>query len=422
MEDTATIIIKICKYSAFALSFFYIFRAIYAVIGIFTVKHYDKAKAQNKIGIVIAARNESAVIGRLLESINRQTYPEKRRMTFVVADNCTDDGLTAKLARDGGAICYERFDSEHCTKGFALEYLFDRIKSDYGIDCCDAYVILDADNLLDSRYLEKMNEAFDAGEKIVTSYRMSKNFFSSWIAFSYGVHWMSTVLLEHRARSVLSVATRVQGTGYMFASELVRDGWHYTCLTEDREFAADAVLRGYNIGYCNEAIFYDEQPDNLKIALRQRLRWSKGHLRVCRAKSPALFRRIFRKPFSKESFVAFDMFLITVPESIIYMFIELVKLAALLFLPNPGELAVAMLTGTVCSYLAKSLLAVYVLIREYKRIPNPKPLKIAPYVLMSPLFHTIGKITLVIAMFLKVDWRPIPHTKSIGVDELRRSE
>lgn len=411
-------IITICGIAASVLSFFYIFRVIYGIIGLFKVKRYNKAAIYNKIGIVISARNESAVIGKLLDSINRQTYPKDKFQTFVVADNCTDDGLTASIARSKGAVCYERFDDKHCTKGYALEFLFEKIKNDFGIHSHDAYLILDADNLLDSAYLEKMNEAFSSGEKIVTSYRMSKNFFSSWISFSYGIHWLSTVLLEHRARSVLSVATRVQGTGYMFASELVEDGWHYTCLTEDREFAADAVLKGYNIGYCDEAIFYDEQPDSLKIALRQRLRWSKGHLRVCRAKTLVLLKKSLRKPFTKESFVAFDMCLITFPEALYYISFSLLKICAILFLPDAKALLLGIVVGAAGAYLAKCLLAVYVLISERRRIPGIKPLKIVPYVLMSPLFHTIGKLTLVTALFSNVDWKPIPHTKSLDVDEL----
>ena len=73
------------------------------------------------------------------------------------------------------------------------------------------------------------------------------------------------------------MATNIQGTGFLFASEIVKDGWKYTSLTEDRALTADCVVEGYEISYNDEAIFYDEQQVSLKVALRQRLRWSKGH-------------------------------------------------------------------------------------------------------------------------------------------------
>ena len=62
----------------------------------------------------------------------------------------------------------------------------------------------------------------------------------------------------------------------MFSNEIVKDGWKYTSLTEDRSLTADCVVEGYEISYNNDAVFYDEQPTDLKVALRQRLRWSEA--------------------------------------------------------------------------------------------------------------------------------------------------
>mgnify|MGYP002578746126 CR=1 FL=1 len=258
-----------------AMSCYY---TVYAIVGLFATRHFAPAKRRHRYAIVIAARNEEAVIGRLLESIRLQDYPSELLTVFVVADNCTDG--TAQAARSGGAVCYERCDPDHRTKGYALEYLFSCIARDYGTDAFEGYFVFDADNLLNRDYVSRMNEAFDAGERIVTSCRASKNFGNNWISASYALHWLRTVRMEHRARSVFGLATRIQGTGFLFASELVKNGWHYTSLTEDRAFTADAVAAGYPISYCDAAVFYDEQPVSLRIALRQRIRWAKGHLQA----------------------------------------------------------------------------------------------------------------------------------------------
>ena len=258
-----------------AMSCYY---TVYAIVGLFATRRFAPARRQHRYAIVIAARNEEAVIGRLLESIRLQDYPSELLTVFVVADNCTDG--TAQAARSGGAVCYERCDPDHRTKGYALEYLFSCIARDYGTDAFEGYFVFDADNLLNRDYVSRMNEAFDAGERIVTSCRASKNFGDNWISASYALHWLRTVRMEHRARSVFGLATRIQGTGFLFASELVKNGWHYTSLTEDRAFTADAVAAGYPISYCDAAVFYDEQPVSLRIALRQRIRWAKGHLQA----------------------------------------------------------------------------------------------------------------------------------------------
>ena len=63
-----------------------------------------------------------------------------------------------------------------------------------------------------------MNDAFDAGEKIITSYRNTKNFDECWIASTYALHWLRSIRANHRARSVLRLATNIQGTGFLFSS------------------------------------------------------------------------------------------------------------------------------------------------------------------------------------------------------------
>lgn len=273
------------------ISKMYVTRPYFSLLGCFATRKFPPAKKQHKYAIMVAARNEAGVLGNLIESIHAQDYPQELVDIFVVADNCDDN--TAEIARAHGAVCYERFDNKRRTKGYALQFLVERIRRDFGIESYDAYFVFDADNLLKKDYLTRMNESFDAGEKIVTSYRNTKNFDDNWIAASYGIHWLRSARFEHRPRSVLRLAARVQGTGFMFASEVIKDGWKYTGFTEDRAFAADAVALGYRISYNDRAEFFDEQPVDMKIAMRQRIRWAKGHLQAVVETGPKLFAHIF---------------------------------------------------------------------------------------------------------------------------------
>ena len=286
--ETGNSIYKVIK---IILSVLVFHKAFYFVIGTFFTRIFPKAKKNHKYAILISARNEEKVIGNLLDSINSQDYPSDLLTTFVVCDNCTDK--TRDVASSKGAICYERYDDVHKTKGFALEYLFNNIEKDYGITSFEGYFIFDADNLLQKDYITRMNESFDAGEKIITSYRNTKNFDENWVSSTYAIHWLRSIRNNHRARSVLRLATNIQGTGFLFTNEIVRNGWHYTSLTEDRALTADVVKKGYRISYNDKAMFYDEQPTSLKVALRQRTRWSKGHLLAFVESGPGLFLNIF---------------------------------------------------------------------------------------------------------------------------------
>lgn len=390
--------------------------AVFAVIGFFTTKRFPKAKQMHRYAIVIAARNEESVIANLLKSIQAQTYPASHLTVFVVADNCTD--RTAEIARLHGAVCYERTDPEHRTKGYALQYLFERIQRDYTIEAFEGYLVLDADNLLKDDYMDKMNDAFDSGEKIITSYRNTANLNDGCICASYAIHWLRAVRTEHRARSVLGLATRITGTGFLFASELVKNGWNYTSLTEDRAFCADAVLHGYSISYQHEAQFFDEQPSRFRIAMRQRIRWARGNLLAFREYGPALFRMIFSS-HGKMRFRAYDMLLITFPRSFFCLLLSCISFISVLFswlffsrtlqLPQLYALLSSAAVSLFFSWLRQTAMAAYILFMERRRL-EPLSLKRRLWYCMTFfLFDRMGSIAFCIAAVTRVEWKPIPH-------------
>ncbi len=406
------IVSYICKY-----------RDLYKVIGTFSTRKFTPTDKKYKYAVMIAARNEEPVIANLIESIRANDYPQELVTVFVVADNCDDK--TAEVARAHGAVCYERFDREHKTKGFALQYLMNCIKRDYGsIDAFDGYFIFDADNLLSKDYISKMNESFATGERVVTSYRASKNFGDNWVSASYAIHWLRTVRFENRARALLRLASRIQGTGYLVGSEVIPDGWDFTTLTEDRELGAAAVVRGYKISYNHDAVFYDEQPTDIKIALRQRLRWAKGHIQSLVKLGGKLFINIFR--FDKMSFISFDMLTVVFPRSLETMIRKVVTFILKLALFIMAGAAIGeyfgLLYDTVYwimySYASNILTAVYVFVFEHKRIPKMGFFKKVWFCLTFPIFDIIGKWSIFFALFMKVEWKPIPHTVATSIDEI----
>ncbi len=420
------LIIKIISWTSKIVGYLYKYRTVYMVTGFFATRKFKPAKVNHSYAILIAARNEESVIGNLIESIRRQDYPGHVEI-FVVADNCTDD--TARIAGEGGAIVYERFDTEHRTKGYALQFLVECIRRDFGIDSYEGYFIFDADNLLKSDYISRMNDAFDAGEKIVTSYRNTKNFGDNWISASYGIHWLRTIRNEHRARSLFRLATRIQGTGFLFASEVIReDGWKYVSLTEDRAFCADAVVNGYRISYQNDAEFYDEQPIDIKVAMRQRIRWAKGHLQAFVETGGKLFLNIFKRPFNAHNFMSFDMLTVVYPRSIVSLFRKLIVfLLRLSLLIGAGfawgpfwALVWGTLYWTVYAWGKNMLNALYVFVIEYRRIAPIRWYKKLWYIFMFPTFDLIGKLSMVIALFSKVEWKPIEHKVATRIDEIEK--
>ena len=140
------ILLDILKYvNIFIGAFFilcYSYQVFYLLIGtIVKPKKFAAAEKTNRFAFVISARNEADVIGQLCDSVRAQNYPKELIDIFVVADNCTDN--TAQVARERGAYVYERFNNEEIGKGYALEFLFGKIKEQVGFDYYDGFFVVD---------------------------------------------------------------------------------------------------------------------------------------------------------------------------------------------------------------------------------------------------------------------------------------
>ena len=99
---------------------------------------------------LIPAHNEEKVIKYLIESLKEQNYPKECLDIYVVADNCTDN--TAEIARNAGAIVYERTDPEKKTKGYAMQW-FLKQKIEENADY-DAFCVFDADNVANPDFIK----------------------------------------------------------------------------------------------------------------------------------------------------------------------------------------------------------------------------------------------------------------------------
>ena len=325
----------------------YLYQGFYVVVGLVRRRWQDRHQPSrlHRFAVIVSARNEEGVIGELLESLNRQNYPKELLDLYVVADNCTDD--TAGAARRAGAFVYERFDQVHKGKGYAMDYLFRRLKEE-GKDCYDGYFVFDADNLVDANFVAEMNRTFDQGYDAVTCYRNSKNFAANWISAGYSIWFLREARFLNFPRTLLGTNCHVSGTGFLVSARVIEDngGWPFHLLTEDIQFSVDCAIQGKKIGYCDKAVVYDEQPTTFRQSWDQRLRWSKGFYQVDREYTLPLLKGCFRRGRLGTS--CYDMFVTVAPGMLLTLLMILfngVILAACL--TQPAYLATRIIHETV---------------------------------------------------------------------------
>lgn len=400
---------------------FYLYQAFYVLVGMFKKPEKLIAQENHKYAVIIAARNESAVIGQLINSIKKQKYPANLIDIYVVADNCTDN--TADVARDAGATVFERFNRQYVGKGYALDYALKIILN--GDDKYEGYFVFDADNLLDENYIAEMNKVFDNGYKVVTSYRNSKNYDTNWLSAGYSLWFLREAKFLNNSRMMLNTGCAISGTGFVVSDEIIRknNGWKHHLLTEDIEFSVDSAIQGEKIGYSGTAVLYDEQPYLFEQSWNQRLRWAKGFYQVFAKYGKELFKSIF----TKRSFCCYDMFVTICPA----LFLSLASVAINLIFLTIGlinievypeiiqETSKSLLMSGFNSYIVLYALGLITTISEWKNI-NSTPFKKIIYTFSFPIFIFTYVPISIVALFKKIEWKPITHSITKSIEEVRQ--
>lgn len=233
---------------------------------------YNEHKPKHRMCAVIAARNESIVIGNLIETLKAQNYPAELSDIYVLPNNCTDN--TEEVALNHGAKVY-RVSADVKSKGAALEEFFDYTFENN--DHYDAFCVFDADNLVDPNFFTAMNNALCDGEKIAQGYRDAKNPNDSWISGCQSIFYWTLNRFMNLAKQGLGWSAALNGTGFMVSAEVLKDGGFRTySLTEDIEFTTQSIIKGYRVAWVPEALTYDEHPLTFDTSWKQRKRWSTG--------------------------------------------------------------------------------------------------------------------------------------------------
>ncbi len=265
--------------------FFTLYYFVLAFFGLCRRSEIKIMTPKKSFAVIVAAHNEEKVIVQLIENLLVLKYPRHLYDIFVVADNCKD--RTAELAREAGAIVYERFNLEQRGKGYAMEWIFAklfRLPRKY-----DAVAVFDADNLVHPNFLLEMNNRLCKGEKVIQGYLDAKNPGDTWIAGTFAISFWVVNHVWHLAKYNLGLSSVLGGTGMCIATDVLHKfGWGATCLTEDMEFTMKALLLGIRTTWCHDAIVYDEKPLTFMQSWNQRKRWAQGHFDVASRYIPRL--------------------------------------------------------------------------------------------------------------------------------------
>lgn len=395
------------------LTIFWLYQVMVSVCSLVKLKDKPlKIKKDHKFMAIIPAHNEESVVANLVESLKKQEYPKELIDIYVIADNCTDN--TAQVAKEAGAIVYERFDSTRKTKGYALQW-FLKQKIEENADY-DAFFIFDADNIVDKNFTKNMNKKLCQGEDVVQGYRDIKNPTDNWITGGYALFYWMMHRLYHLSRYNLGLSALLNGTGFMVRFDVIKpEGWNTETLTEDIEFSLKRIIAGSKVGWATDAIVYDEQPASFKQSWSQRSRWTVGHMQCIKKYTKQLFDSVKEH----KTLMNFDGFLYivgTTPMLIITMALLIINCAMYAGQAMTNiELVINILrylVPTLFLPIGTALLAMFL---------DKKPIKpMLKGLLCYPLFMGTWVIINIKCLFKReTTWEKINHVRDIKITEVK---
>ncbi len=398
------------------ITIFWLYQLLVSVCSLVKLKDKPlKVNKDHRFMAVIPAHNEEAVVGNLIESLKNQTYNKELYDIYVIADNCTD--RTAQIAREAGAIVYERFDPDKKTKGYALDwFLQQKIKEDAPYD---AFFVFDADNIVDKNFIKNMNKKLCQGEDVVQGYRDIKNPTDSWITSGYAIFYWTMHRFYHLARYNIGLSPLLNGTGFMVRFDVIKpEGWKTLTLTEDIEFSLQRIIKGKRLGWATDAIVYDEQPVGFKQSWSQRSRWTVGHIQCIKQYTQSLGEAVKEN----KTLMNFDGFLYIIGSIPMFIITLVLLLTNFLMYAGNGITQLDLMVNLVRYLVPTFILPIFtgVLVMWLDRRPIRPMIK---GLLCYPIFMGSWLLINFKCLFKRdIKWEKINHVRDIKIAEVSQTQ
>lgn len=366
-------------------------------------KKYNNKK---RYCILIPARYESKVINNLLLSITKQTTKINPKDIYIIVESIKDKTVDIAKQYNMNIILRENLSLKR--KGYALNdavtYILKK-QIHY-----DAYFIFDADNILDKDFIKNMEKSINKGYDIAIGYRNTKNSNTLVSASSALTFSMINTMLNERKNKYHNNLT-ISGTGYYIKGSIVEE-WNsfpFHSLTEDYELTLYAILHNLTTTYNKKAIFYDEQPDNFNVSLKQRTRWVKGYFEARKKYINKISKSETKNDPNFASKV--NAFLGVTPY--IYIIIGLLIILVNILISNGITSFLSYLTiFLLLIYTVLVLFTIIMLKKEKNSLNISKSMKIK-VIFYNPIFMFSYIICLLRTIFIKdIKWDRIEHNKN----------
>jgi len=216
------------------------------------------------ITIVIPAYREDQIISEVIDSILKQEYPNFNLL--LVADSFLPETIE-HLKKLPIKLLEARF--EVSTKVNALKFALQYLPQD-----TDIVVVLDADNIPEEGFLQKVNQSFHAGFSVVQYHRIAKNT-NTTIALLDAISEEVNNHIFRQGQRAAGFSSALIGSAMAFKrSVFVKYLPELNAVAGfDKQLELELLRNRVRIEYVENAFVLDEKVQNSQVFVNQRKRW-----------------------------------------------------------------------------------------------------------------------------------------------------
>lgn len=241
--------------------------AILAIAGrLIPSEKFPKSDKLRRMVVLIPAYKEDGVIVEVASNALHQDYPRDHYDVVVIADSLRQETVS-KLQSIPVKVVEVKF--EKSTKSKALNAAMSALPENY--DCA---VILDADNLMESNLLHKINDAFNAGYQIVQGHRVARNL-NTPVAILDAVSEEINNHIFREGNRAVGLSCSLIGSGMAFSYTMFKEVMLNIKAVGgfDKELELYFTREGIKTAWLPLGYVYDEKVQNYESLGNQRRRW-----------------------------------------------------------------------------------------------------------------------------------------------------
>ncbi|RHJ90405.1 glycosyltransferase [Parabacteroides bouchesdurhonensis] len=229
---------------------------------------YPTAKKKYRFAVLFPAYDEDNIIVDSIQSFLMQEYPREKYDIIVISDHMSDE-TNQRLEELSATVI--KVETPRSTKAKALQIATDYIdKSDKKYDII---VILDADNIVKTNYLDKINDAFYSGCSAIQTHRVAKNRDTNTAVLDAVSEEINNSIFR-KGHTQLGFSSALIGSGMAFEYDLFRENIHKIGnIGVDKQLEKSLLMQNIYIEYLELVLTYDEKISGKAGFYNQRRRW-----------------------------------------------------------------------------------------------------------------------------------------------------